>query len=97
MDLTIVEREKKMEQLRWMLNVDTLTKSKADAQEERERREAQWEGRMEETMCIERTRRSEEGHTSVDGLYQLEDSCLSPMDYMMYNNSAAVMSSQYNL
>ena len=76
-----------------MLNIDTLTKSKADAEEERLARQNRAEDVVDTAMQVSRA--SRQRNVPVDSLRPMEDGSVTVEHYLMYNNPLAITSPQY--
>jgi hypothetical protein len=76
-----------------MLNIDTLTKSKADAEEERQANKNSAEDELyTETQS---SRFSRQRNAPVDSVSPMEDKSITVEHYLMYNNPLAITSPQY--
>jgi AAA domain len=85
--------ENKSHRVQWMLNIDTLTKSKADAEEERQaNKNSAADGLYAETQS---SRFSRQRNAPVDAVSPMEDRSITVEHYLMYNNPLAITSPQY--
>jgi PIF1-like helicase len=94
--LTMEGQKGHADRLRWMRNIDLLTKSRADAEEERAARQtsAHESSLNVESSDFSRSLPRADG-TQIEPIFQMEDDSVSIQNYLTYNNPDAVTSPQY--